>query len=51
MKKKSKFIFNEFKSIMIKELLIVDLTFANVNAACFISNLIKQYSRFKLFKA
>ena len=41
MKKKSKFIFNEFKSIMIKELLIVNLIFININAARFISNLIK----------
>ena len=41
MKKKSKFIFNEFKSIMLNGLLTTDSSFANVNVDCFISNLIK----------
>ena len=41
MKEKSKFIFNEFKSIMLNELMMINSSFINVNVICFISNLIK----------
>ena len=41
MNEKSNFIFNEFKLIMLNELMIIDLSFANMNVICFISNSIK----------
>ena len=41
MNEKSKFIFNEFKLIMLNELLIIDLSFANAEVLCFASKLIK----------
>ena len=40
-KKKLKFIFNEFKSIMLNELLIINLLFINVKSVFFISKIIK----------
>ena len=50
MNEKSKFIFNEFKSIMSNELLIINSSFANIKALCFALKLIKRNSRFKSFK-
>ena len=41
MEKKSKFIFNELKSTILNELIIIDSSFTNVNVACIISNSIK----------
>ena len=38
MKEKSKFIFNEFKSIMSNELMITNLSFIDMNVVCFTSN-------------
>ena len=50
MKKKSKFIFNEFKSIMLNEFIITDSLFAKIK----VSNFIKKFSewnfKFKSFK-
>ena len=51
-KEKSKFIFNEFKSIISNELLIIDSSSVNVKILnIFISKLIERESRFKSFNA